>query len=213
MGLSRNHFQLNSGRSPVRSRLRSFSSRRFNPPFCDLDWPVPVATDNRWRCGRSLVRCGLTRPGDVGVKPSGGPVIRPPPNVARNSRSVSPYWGSRNPSTVKRWGCGEGGVWCCRVGSFWFGFDVSVAAIGRCPDTSLPGGRSRRSKRCDTRSERHSQRSERRNASSAEAAGGASAANVASCPITEVVQIVAGLSQAARDGARQRGSILDYRCR
>ena len=30
------------------------------------------------------------------------------------------------------------------------------------------------------------------------------------CPITEVVQIVAGLSQAARDGARQRASILDF---
>jgi hypothetical protein len=70
--------------------------------------------------------------------------------------------------------------WCCRVGSFWFGFDVSVAAIRRSPNTSLPGWRSRWSKRCDTRSERHSQRSERRNASSAEAAGAASAANVAS---------------------------------
>jgi hypothetical protein len=60
MGLSRNHFQLNSGRSPVRSQLRPFSSRRFNSPVYYLDWPVPVATVNRLRCGRSLVRCGLT---------------------------------------------------------------------------------------------------------------------------------------------------------
>ena len=54
----RNHFQLNSGTSPVRSRLRSFSSRRVNSPVYDLDWPAPVETENRSRCGRSLVRCG-----------------------------------------------------------------------------------------------------------------------------------------------------------
>ena len=29
-----------------------------NSPVYDLDWPVPVETDNRSRCVRSLVRCG-----------------------------------------------------------------------------------------------------------------------------------------------------------
>ena len=41
-------------------RLRPLSSRRVNSPVYDLDWPVPVQTDNRSRCGRSRVRCGLT---------------------------------------------------------------------------------------------------------------------------------------------------------
>ena len=180
MGLSRNHFQLNSGRSPVRSQLRPFSSRRFNSPVYDLDWPVPVETDNRSRCGRSLVRCGLTSAWRCPCQAFW--VVRSSARHQRRTqlRSFSPYWWSRNPSTVERWACGECAFGAAGCGSFWFGFDVSVAAIRRSPNTSLPGWRSRWSKRCDTRSERHSQRSERRNASSAEAAGGASAANVAS---------------------------------
>ena len=180
MGLSRNHFQLNSGRSPVRSQLRPFSSRRVNSPVYDLDWPVPVQTDNRSRCGRSLVRCGLTSAWRCPCQAFW--VVRSSARHQRRTqlRSFSPYWGSRNPSTVATLGLWRICIWCCRVCSFWFGFDVSVAAIRRSPNTSLPGWRSRWSKRCDTRSERHSQRSERRNASSAEAAGGASAANVAS---------------------------------
>ena len=109
----------------------------------------------------------------------GAPVIRPSPTshatAFRQSALVESE--SIHSPTLGLWRmC----IWCCRVCSFWFGFDVSVAAIRRSPNTSLPGWRSRWSKRCDTRSERHSQRSERRNASSAEAAGGASAANVAS---------------------------------
>jgi hypothetical protein len=78
MGLSRNHFQLNSGRSPVRSQLRPFSSRRFNSPVYDLDWPVPVDTDNRSRCGRSLVHCARN--------PSPGP--RPPTRSSERSRLI-----------------------------------------------------------------------------------------------------------------------------
>jgi hypothetical protein len=56
-----------------------------------------------------------------------------------------------------------------------------------------------------------SQASERRTTSSAEAAGAAwrQTWHRRGCPMTELVQIVAGLSQAARDGARQRASILD----
>ena len=144
----------------------------------------------------------------------GGPVIRPSPTSHATPflQSVLVESESIHSRTLGLWRmC----IWCCRVCSFWFGFDVSVAAIRRSPNTSLPGWRSRWSERCDTRSERHSQRSERRNASSAEAAGGASAANVASSMVPNYRggQIVAGLSQAARDGARQRASILDYRCR
>jgi len=111
-GLSGNHFQLNSGRSPVRSQLRPFSSRRFNSPVYDLDWPVPVETDNRSRCVRSLVRCGAHLGLEMSV--SSVLVVR---SCARHQRrrqlrSVSPYWASRNPSTVERWGCGE-----CAVGA------------------------------------------------------------------------------------------------
>ena len=119
----------------------------------------------------------------------GGPVIRPSPTSHATAflQSVLVESESIHSRTLGLWRmC----IWWCRVCSFWFGFDVSVAAIRRSPDTSLPGWRfpdtslpgwrSRWWKRCDTRSERHSQRSERRNASSAEAAGEASAANVAS---------------------------------
>ena len=137
----------------------------------------------------------------------GGPVIRPSPTSHATPflQSVLVESESIHSRTLGLWRmC----IWCCRVCSFWFGFDVSVAAIRRSPNTSLPRWRSRWSERCDTRSERHSQRSERRNASSAEAAGGASAANVASSMVPNYRggQIVAGLSQAARDGARQRGA-------
>jgi hypothetical protein len=102
MGLSRNHFQLNSGRSPVRSRRRPFSSRRFNSPVCDLDWPVPVETVNRLRCGRSLVRCGLTSAWRCRCQAFW--VVRSSARHQRRMqlRSCSPYWWSRNPSTVER---------------------------------------------------------------------------------------------------------------
>ena len=144
----------------------------------------------------------------------GAPVIGPSPTSQATAflQSVLGQSQSIHSRTLGLWRIGS---WCCRVCSLWFGFDVSVAAIGRSPNTSLPGWRSRWSKRCDTRSERHSQRSERRTASSAEAAGGASATNVASSMVPNYRggQLVAGLSHAARDGARQRASILDYRCR
>ena len=79
MGLSRNHFQLNNGRSPVRSRLRSFSSRRSTHPSTILidqsPWRPTIARDagGRWSVPAS------PRPGNGHVKPSGGPVIRPSP--------------------------------------------------------------------------------------------------------------------------------------
>jgi hypothetical protein len=100
MGLSRNHFQLKSGTSPVRSRPATHQCGQRT--LCDLDWPVPMETDNRSRCGRSLVRSGLTSARKWPCQAfwwSGHP---PATNVARNSRSFSPYWGSRNPSTVER---------------------------------------------------------------------------------------------------------------
>ena len=180
MGLSRNHFQLNSGRSPVRSQLRPFSSRRFNSPVYDLDWPVPVDTDNRSRCGRSLVHCGLTSAWRCPCQAFW--VVRSSARHQRRTqlRSFSPYWWSRNPSTVERWACGEcafGAAGCVAFGS------GSMCRWRRSAVVRIPAFRAGdrdRSERCDTRSERHSQRSERRNASSAEAAGGASAANVAS---------------------------------
>ena len=140
----------------------------------------------------------------------GAPVIRPsPPSHATAFLPVRAGGVGIHPQSHA--GVVEIGRWCCRLWSSWFGFDVSVAAIRRGPNTSLPGWRSRGSKRCDTRSERHSQRSERRTASSAEAAGGRRRQtwHRRGCPMTELVQIVAGLSQAARDGARQRASILD----
>ena len=120
MGLSRNHFQLNSGRSPVRSQLRPFSSRRFNSPVYDLDWPVPVETDNRSRCGRSLVRCGLTSAWRCPCQAFW--VVRSSARHQRRTqlRSFSPYWWSRNPSTVERWACGEcafGAAGCVAFGS------------------------------------------------------------------------------------------------
>jgi hypothetical protein len=180
MGLSRNHFQLNSGRSPVRSQLRSFSSRRFNSPVYDLDWPVPVETDNRSRCGRSLVRCGLTSAWKCPCQAFW--VLRSSARHRRRTqlRSYQSVLGESESIHSRTLGLWRIGRWCCRLWSSWFGFDVSVAAIRRGPNTSLPGWRSRGSKRCDTRSERHSQASERRTTSSAEAAGAASAANVAS---------------------------------
>jgi hypothetical protein len=83
-----------------------------NSPVYDLDWPVPVETDNRSRCVRSLVRCGAHLGLEMSV--SSVLVVR---SCARHQRrrqlrSVSPYWASRNPSTVERWGCGE-----CAVGA------------------------------------------------------------------------------------------------
>lgn len=169
----------------------------------------------RSRCGRSPVRSRLTSAWKLSGQPlSVGPVIRPSPASHATPFPRSYRW-SRNPSTVERWACGEcafGAAGCVAFGS------GSMCRWRRSAVVRIPafrGWRSRWSKRCDTRSERHSQRSERRNASSAEAAGGASAANVASSMVPNYRggQIVAGLSQAARDGARQRGSILDYRCR
>jgi hypothetical protein len=99
----------------------------------------------------------------------GAPVIGPSPTWHATAflQSVPGESESIHSRTLGWWRIGS---WCCRVCSFWFGFDVSVAAIRRSPNTSLPGWRSRGSKRCDTRSQRHSHRSERRNASSAEAA-------------------------------------------
>ena len=130
-------------------------------------------------------------------------------------RSFSPYWGSRNPSTVERWGCGEcafGAAGCVAFGSGsmcrWRRSAVvripafragdrdgrNAATRGRNGIRNAVSGATRRRPR--RRAGRRRQTWHRR-----------------WCPITEVVQIVAGLSQAARDGARQRGSILDYRCR
>lgn len=176
MGLSRNHFQLNSGRSPVRSRLRSFSSRRFNSPVYDLDWPVPVETDNRSRCGRSLVRCGLTSAWRCPCQAfwvAAGCVAFGSGSMCRWRRSA-----------------------VVRIPAFRAGDrdGRNAATRGRNGIRNAVSGATRRRPR--RRAGRRRQTWHRR-----------------WCPITEVVQIVAGLSQAARDGARQRGSILDYRCR
>ena len=140
----------------------------------------------------------------------GAPVIRPsPPSHATAFLPVRAGGVGIHPQSHA--GVVEIGRWCCRLWSSWFGFDVSVAAIRRGPNTSLPGWRSRGSKRCDTRSERlrrpvsgaprrRPRRRARRRRQTWHRRG---------CPMTELVQIVAGLSQAARDGARQRASILD----
>ena len=165
MGLFRNHFQLNSARSPVRSRLRPFSSTRSTHPSRILigrsPWRPSIARDagGRWSVAAS------PRPGNVRVKRFGGPVMRPSPTSHATAflQSVQGESESIHSRTLGLWRMCS---WCCRVCSFWFGFDVSVAAIRCRPNTSLPGWPSRWSKRCDTRS--------------AEAAGGASAANVAS---------------------------------
>ena len=179
----------------MRSQLRSFSSTLSTHPSAILIGRSHE-TDNRSRCGRSLVRCGLTSARTCPCQALW--VVR---SSARHQRrmqlpflqSVLGESESIHSRTLGLWRIGR---WCCRLWSSWFGFDVSVAAIRRSPNTSLPGWRSRWSKRCDTRSQRHSQRSARRNASSAEAAGGGSAANVASSmvPNYRAGQIVAGLS-------------------
>src|SRR6478672_13914178 len=79
MGLFRNHFQLNSARSPVRSRLRSFSSTRSTHPSTVLigrsPWKPIIARDagGRWSVA------GLTSAWRFRVKRFGGPVMRPSP--------------------------------------------------------------------------------------------------------------------------------------
>jgi hypothetical protein len=222
MGLSHNHFQLNSGRSPVRSQLRPFSSRRFNSPVYDLDWPVPVETDNRSRCGRSLVRCGLTSACRCPCQ-----AVWVPRSSARHQRrmqlrSFSPYWWSRNPSTVQRWACGESAVGAAGCVAFGSGSMcrwrrsavVRIPAFragdrdGRNAAKGSDGIRNAMSGATRRRPRRRARRRPRRRARRRRQTW-----HHRWCPITELVQIVAGLSQAARDGARQRGSILDYRCR
>jgi len=140
----------------------------------------------------------------------GAPVIRPsPPSHATAFLPVRAGGVGIHPQSHA--GVVEIGRWCCRLWSSWFGFDVSVAAIRRGPNTSLPGWRSRGSKRCDTRSERHSQASERRTTSSAEAAGAASAANVASSrvPNDRAGSNCRGVVTSRARWGRQRASILD----
>ena len=68
----------------------------------------------------------------------GAPVIRPSPTSHATAflQSVLVESESIHSPTLGLWRmC----IWCCRVCSFWFGFDVSVAAIRRRPNTSLPG--------------------------------------------------------------------------
>ena len=174
-----------------------------------------METVNRSRCGWSLVRCGLTSAWRCPCQAFW--VVRSSARHQRRTqlRSFSPYWWSRNPSTVERWGCGEcafGAAGCVAFGS------GSMCRWRRSAVVRIPafraGDRDGRNAATPGRNG-IPQRSERRNASSAEAAGGASAANVASSmvPNYRAGQLVTGLSQAARDGARQRASILDYRRR
>jgi hypothetical protein len=170
MGLFRNHFQLNSARSPVRSRLRPFSSTRSTHPSTILigrsPWKPIIARD---ACGRWSV-AGLTSAwrcpcqafwwsGHAPVTNVAGNCV---PSVRTGRVGIHPQ---SNAGVVENVQLVLPGVrLVVRV-------DVSVAAIRRRPNTSLPGWPSRRAERCDTRSQRHSQHSERRNASSAEAAG------------------------------------------
>jgi hypothetical protein len=222
MGLSRNHFQLNSGRSPVRSQLRPFSSRRFNSPVYDLDWPVPVDTDNRSRCGRSLVRCGLTSAWRCPCQAFW--VVGSSARHQRRMqlRSFSPYSWSRNPSTVARWACGESAVGAagCEASGSGSMCRWRRSAVVRIPAfragesriPAFPGWRSRWSENCVTRVGRRSQRSERRNASSAEAAGGGRRQTWHRrwCPITEVVKLSRGCLKPramGRDSVRRSWTI------
>lgn len=200
MGLSRNHFQLNSGSSPVRSQLRPFPSRRVNSPFYDLDWPVPMRpTIARDAGGRWSVPAS-PRPGNVNVKPSGWSGHPPVTNVACNCiPSVRTSGVGIHPQShaglvenlhlVRRSAV-------VRIPAFRAGDrdGRNAATRGRNGIRNAVSGATRRRPR--RRAGRRRQTWHRR-----------------WCPITEVVQIVAGLSQAARDWARQRGSILDYRCR
>ena len=122
---------------------RSHGDRQFStasPPRRDVTF--------RSRCGRSPVRSRLTSAWKLSGQPlSVGPVIRPSP-VARNSvPSVLPVESeSIHSRTLGLWRMTQ----LVPGGSFWFGFDVSLAAIRSSPNTSLRGGRSPGS--CVTRS-------------------------------------------------------------
>jgi len=138
-------------------------------------WRPSIARDagGRWSVAAS------PRPGNVRVKPSGCSGHPPVTTVARNCVPTSPCWGSRNPSTVARWGCGDRQVVLPavelvvrvrRVGGGdppWSEYQPSGLAIARVETLRHQVGTA-------------SQASERRTTSSAEAAGAASAANVAS---------------------------------
>ena len=214
MGLFRNHFQLNSARSPVRSRLRPFSSTRSTHPSTILigrsPWRPTIARDagGRWSVAAS------PRPADVRVKPSGCSGHPPVTNVARNSRSFSPYWWSRNPSTLARWACGESAVGAAGCVAFGSG---SMCRWRRSAVVRIPafraGDRDGRNAAKGSDGIRNAMSGATRRRPRRRARRRRQTWHHRWCPITELVQIVAGLSQAARDGARQRGSILDYRCR
>ena len=177
----------------------------------DLDWPGPVETDNRSRCGRSLVRCGLTSACRCPCQAVW--VLRSSARHQRRMqlRSFSPYWWSRNPSTVQRWACGESAVGAAGCVAFGSGSMCRWrrSAVVRIPafragdrdgrNAATPGRNGIRNAMSGATRRRPRRRARRRRQTW----------HRRGCPMTELVQIVAGLSQAARDGARQRASILD----
>ena len=171
-----------------------------NSPVYDLDWPVPVETDNRSRCVRSLVRCGAHLGLEMSV--SSVLVVR---SCARHQRrrqlrSVSPYWASRNPSTVERWGCGECAVGAAGCEARGWG---STCRWRRSAVVRIPAFRAghRDGRNAATRGRPRRRAGRRRQTW-----------HRRWCPIKEVVKLSRG-GLKARAMGRQRASILDYRCR
>jgi len=140
---------------------------------------------------------------------SAASALRSAPSSSANQsctqlRFFSPYWWSRNPSTVEGWACGEcafSAAGCEALGS------GSMCRWRRSAVVRIPAFRAgdRDGLHAATRVGRHSQRSKRLNASSAEAAGGASAANSTSSMVPNYKggQIVTGLSRGAKHGATE----------
>ena len=171
-----------------------------NSPVYGLDWPVPVETDNRSRCGRSLVRCGAhlgleipcqafwwsghapvtnvacncvpaVRTGRVGIHP------QPNAGLVENVQFGAAGCEARGSGSTCRWRRSA----VVRIPAFRAGHRDGRNAATR--------GRPRR------RAGRRRQTWHRR-----------------WCPIKEVVKLSRG-GLKPRAMGRQRASILDYRCR
>ena len=161
---------------------------------------------------------------------SAASALRSAPSSSANQsctqlRSFSPYWWSRNPSTVERWACGEcafGAAGCEALGSGsmcrWRRSAVIRIPAFRAGDSRTPAvrARDRDGRKAATRVGRHSQRSERLNASSAEAAGGGVGGKrgiVDGAQLHRWSNCHGVVTSFEMGGAGQRDSILDYRCR
>lgn len=175
------------------------------------DWPVPVATVNRSRCGRSLVRCGLTSAWKCPCQAFW--VLRSSARHHRRTqlRSYQSVLGeseSIHSRTLGLWRSAGGAAGCGARGSGstcrWRRSAVVRIPAFRAGDregrNAATPGRNRIRRPVSGAPRRRPRRRARRRRQTWHRRG---------CPMTELVQIVAGLSQAARDGARQRASILD----